>query len=193
MLAAALLDRCLRACARSDGPPEIVVDRTPCSHCGMLISEPLYAAAYQAPGADARVFDDIGCLRDAARREGRGALRIWFHDAADGRWIDGVEAVFVASPSIRTPMGGGMLAYRDPAAAGTRGRTAPRPRHPIDRRSAREGAGDCDVRHARFESERRWRPRRLVALSTQLPLWTDDDAGAAVSEGPAPRRVSAPA
>lgn len=114
VLAAALLTA---ACgARAEGPPEIVVDRTPCSRCGMLISETLYAAAYQAPGADARVFDDIGCLRDAARDE-RGALRIWVHDASDGRWMDGVEAFLVSSPSIRTPMGGGFLAYRDPAAA----------------------------------------------------------------------------
>lgn len=101
---------------RAAGPPEIVVDRTPCSRCGMLISETLYAAAYQAPGADARVFDDIGCLRDAARGE-PGALRIWVHDAADGRWMNGFEAILVASASIRTPMGGGMLAYRDAAAA----------------------------------------------------------------------------
>ena len=114
VLAAALLTA---ACGvRAGGPPEIVVDRTPCSHCGMLISETLYAAAYQAAGADARVFDDIGCLRDAARVE-RGALRIWMHDASDGRWIDGSEAVLVSSPSIRTPMGGGLLAYRDGAAA----------------------------------------------------------------------------
>jgi copper chaperone NosL len=114
VLAAALLSA---ACgARAEGPPEIVVDRTPCSHCGMLISEPLYAAAYQAPGADARVFDDIGCLRDAARGE-HGALRIWVHDASDGRWMNGSEAILVSSPSIRTPMGGGMIAYRDPSAA----------------------------------------------------------------------------
>jgi copper chaperone NosL len=114
VLAAALLTA---ACgARPEGPPEIVVDRTPCSRCGMLISEPLYAAAYQAPGAEARVFDDIGCLRDAARGE-RGAVTIWVRDAVDGRWMDGFEATVVASPSIRTPMGGGMLAYRDPAAA----------------------------------------------------------------------------
>jgi len=114
VLAAALL---AAACGvRAEGPPEIVVDRTPCSRCGMLISETLYAAAYQAPGADARVFDDIGCLRDAARGES-GPLHIWVHDAADGRWLNGFEAVLVASPSIRTPMGGGMLAYRDPAAA----------------------------------------------------------------------------
>jgi nitrous oxide reductase accessory protein NosL len=114
VLAAALLSA---ACGvRAEGPPEIVVDRTPCSRCGMLISETLYAAAYQTPGADARVFDDIGCLRDAARSE-RAALRIWVHDAADGRWMNGFEAVLVSSPSIRTPMGGNMLAYRDPAAA----------------------------------------------------------------------------
>jgi nitrous oxide reductase accessory protein NosL len=114
VLAAALLSA---ACGvRAEGPPEIVVDRTPCSHCGMLISETLYAAAYQTPGADARVFDDIGCLRDAARGE-RSALRIWVHDASDGRWMNGFEAVLVTAPSIRTPMGGGMIAYRDPAAA----------------------------------------------------------------------------
>jgi nitrous oxide reductase accessory protein NosL len=114
VLAAALL---AAACAaRLDGPPDIVLDRTPCSRCGMLISETLYAAAYQAPGAEARVFDDIGCLRDAARNES-GPLRIWVHDASDGRWVNGVEARFVSSPSIRTPMGGGFLAFRDPAAA----------------------------------------------------------------------------
>ena len=114
VLAAALL---AAGCGVSaEGPPAIVVDRTPCSRCGMLISETLYAAAYQAPGADARVFDDIGCLRDAARGES-GSLRVWVHDAADGRWINGFEAVLVASSSIRTPMGGGMLAYHDPAAA----------------------------------------------------------------------------
>ena len=115
VLGAALL--VTAACGvKAGGTPEIVVDRTACSHCGMLISEPLYAAAYQAPGAAARVFDDIGCLRDAARGEAPG-LRFWFHDADDRAWIEGAEAVFVASSEIRTPMGGGLIAYRDPAAA----------------------------------------------------------------------------
>ena len=101
---------------KAGGLPEIEVDRTACSHCGMLISEPLYAAAYQAPGAAARVFDDIGCLRDAARAEAPG-LRFWFHDADDRQWIEGAGAVFVSSSAIRTPMGGGLIAYRDPASA----------------------------------------------------------------------------
>jgi copper chaperone NosL len=98
------------------GPPEIVVDRTACSHCGMLISEPLYAAAYRAEGADAQVFDDIGCLRKAAREEST-PLTLWFHDADDRSWIERAAPVFVESDAIRTPMGGGVIAYRDRAAA----------------------------------------------------------------------------
>lgn len=103
---------------RADGPPEIQVDRTACSHCGMLISEPAYAAAYRAPGADPRVFDDIGCLLEAARKEpARSSLRFWFHDVATTAWIGGQDAVFVASPALRTPMGGGLIAYSDLTAA----------------------------------------------------------------------------
>ena len=121
---------------RADGPPEIHVDRTACSHCGMLISEPVYAAAYRAPDSDPRVFDDIRCLLEAARKEPRaGTLRFWFRDAASalpqggslaatGRprgeggeeWIPG-DAAFVSSPTLRTPMGGGLIAYRDRTAA----------------------------------------------------------------------------
>jgi hypothetical protein len=82
----------------------------------MLISEPIYAAAYQAQAGEPRVFDDIGCLRTAARAEA-GPLTFWFHDADDGAWIEGTSAVLVASPELRTPMGGGLIAYRDRAGA----------------------------------------------------------------------------
>jgi copper chaperone NosL len=98
------------------GPPDIVVDRSACSHCTMLISEPRYAAAYEAPGADAKVFDDIGCLLQAAQKESATGLRYWFHDGNDGTWIDG-DPVFVVSPEFRTPMAGGIIAYRDGAGA----------------------------------------------------------------------------
>jgi nitrous oxide reductase accessory protein NosL len=100
------------------GPPEILIDRTACSHCGMLISELAYAAAYQVRGSEARVFDDIGCLVKAAPKEPRTDVRFWFHDVSSLEWIAGERtAAFVASADIRTPMGGGILAYRDLAAA----------------------------------------------------------------------------
>ena len=103
---------------KADGPPHFEVDRTPCAHCGMLISEPVYAAAYRAARSESRVFDDIGCLLKAAAQEPRAdALRFWFHDAATAVWIDGTDAVFVSSRELRTPMGGGLVAFRDLAAA----------------------------------------------------------------------------
>ena len=115
ILCAALLTA---ACvAKAAGPPDIEVDRTACSHCGMLISEPIYAAAYRGASGEGRVFDDIGCLLKAVGREAGGVPRFWFHDASSGAWRDGTDVLFVVSSDIRTPMGGGVIAYSDRAAA----------------------------------------------------------------------------
>lgn len=116
-LGAAAISMLIVACAaRAGGPPEIVVDRTACSHCGMLISELIYAAASQVPDAEARVFDDIGCLL-STMEAGQAAPRVWVQDAEGGGWIEGDAATFVTSPKIRTPMGGGTLAFRSADAA----------------------------------------------------------------------------
>ena len=98
---------------KADGPPEIQVDRTACAHCTMLVSEPRYAAAYRTADGEAQVFDDIGCLLDALGKEPKAPARYWFKDANDGAWIDGDAASFVLSDAIRTPMSGGITAYRD--------------------------------------------------------------------------------
>ena len=103
--------------AKAMGPPEIVVDRTACSHCDMLVSEPIYAAAFQTRGSEPRLFDDIGCLLDALRTETAPPMTVWVQDAAGGGWLDAGDAVFVASPAVRTPMGGGLLAYADATVA----------------------------------------------------------------------------
>lgn len=116
IVAVALLSTACSATAA--GPPAIVVDRTACGHCGMLISEPIYAAAYHMHGQQARVFDDIGCMLDALRRETAAPLDVWVQDASGTGWINAHEARFVASSAIRTPMRGGILAYADAAAAG---------------------------------------------------------------------------
>lgn len=111
---AVALVACLGCGAAADAPPHIEVDRTACAHCGMLVSEPIHAAAYKAPGAEARVFDDIACLLAAvSRTETTPALRFWFQDAAGHGWIDGETAVFVRSSRFRTPMNGGIAAYGD--------------------------------------------------------------------------------
>lgn len=102
------------ACAASaEGPPPIQVDRTACAHCTMLISEPQYAAAYRVAGADARVFDDIACLLTALGTESREPAAVWFQDAGNGGWIEQAKATFVVGHGIRTPMSGGITAYKD--------------------------------------------------------------------------------
>jgi copper chaperone NosL len=103
--------------AKASGPPEILVDRTACSHCGMLISEPVYAAAYQAHEQEPRVFDDIGCMLESLGRHTTSPATVWVQDVSGKGWLPGSEAIFVASPHLRTPMGGGILAYADAAAA----------------------------------------------------------------------------
>jgi copper chaperone NosL len=106
------------ACAsRAAGPPVIAIDRSTCSRCGMFISELAHAAAIRMPDGTDVLFDDIGCLTAAARALAQDNLAFWFHDAEDGKWIDSGTPVFVMSASLRTPMGGGIAAYRSRAAA----------------------------------------------------------------------------
>jgi copper chaperone NosL len=115
MVAAAVLSVGCRASAA--GPPAIELDRTACSECGMLVSEPVFAAASRDGNGQTRVFDDVRCLRKAHASTGTKNTQFWFHDARDASWIDGQQAVFVEFASLQTPMAGGLLAFRDRATA----------------------------------------------------------------------------
>ena len=106
------------ACAgRAFTPPAIVVDRSACSRCGMFVSEVGYAAAIRWADGHDEVFDDIGCLLAKTQQVPDGDRQYWFHDATRGEWITDARPVFVTSPELKTPMGGGIAAYRDRAAA----------------------------------------------------------------------------
>ena len=101
----------------SEGPPEIVVDRTACDHCLMLISDEVYSAAFRL-GERQRVFDDIGCmLVELAEEATRGEAQIWLHDVGDGSWLAAADAIFVRSPEISTPMASGIVAVGNRSAA----------------------------------------------------------------------------
>lgn len=101
------------------GPPEVVLDRSVCAHCTMLISEARYVAAYRvAPGREAKLFDDLGCFAQALRKEvDPSRLQAWLHDYLGERWLAPEEAWIVRSASIATPMGGAMAAVDGPEAA----------------------------------------------------------------------------
>jgi hypothetical protein len=113
----AVLISLLVACAREDGPAPVAWDRTRCAHCGMLISDPAFAA--QRHSADGEVFhyDDPGCL--LAQAGGEAAIAgdtLFFHHQVEDRWLRADETVFVESSS--SPMGYGLAAVGRGEAAG---------------------------------------------------------------------------
>jgi len=113
MLLAVLLAGCAAAAA---GPPQVHWGVDECSHCHMILSEPRYAAvARNATGEEAR-FDDLGCLRDWWPAHSSERWDVWVHDARGEQWLPSASAWF-ADTDTHTPMGSGILAFLDEAAA----------------------------------------------------------------------------
>lgn len=108
----------IASCASEpDGPPVVTVDRTPCAGCGMLVGDLRYVAAYRDSGGGVRVFDDLHCLLEELSGSAGAAEQIWLRDAAGDGWLSPDAATIVQSTAIRTPMGGGMMAFSSRDAA----------------------------------------------------------------------------
>lgn len=114
LVASACVDR-----ADATGPPEIIYGRDLCVECGMLITEPRFAAAYRIDG-EARPFDDIGGMLLYGTKTGELSARsveVWVHDRDTGDWIAAGGAHYVVADGLVTPMGYGIVAFIDPARA----------------------------------------------------------------------------
>lgn len=114
------------SCAREPltGPPDQRVGRDSCLECGMLIAEDRCAAAalVERRGRREHVhFDDIGCLLDAMREgaELGTVVEVYVHDYDSKEWIEAADAGYVVAESsaFKTPMGSGIVAFRDEANA----------------------------------------------------------------------------
>jgi copper chaperone NosL len=93
------------------GPPLIRYGQDRCDVCGMIISDPRYAAGVRRGGSTHR-FDDIGCfVKHSGAAVMTGQAAGYVHDAGTHEWVEARAAVFVRSPAIRTPMGFGVAAY----------------------------------------------------------------------------------
>ena len=113
-VAAALL---AGACSSAPaGPPEVHWGIDECTHCHMIVGEARYAAAARGPAGEEARFDDAGCLL-RWRAEGHEAWQAWVHDADGEGWLAAAEAVYLHAPGRATPMGSGLTAHRDAAAA----------------------------------------------------------------------------
>jgi len=116
-----LLALTLSACAPGGvepQPPAIAYGQDVCDLCGMIISEPKYAAAMLLENGESRKFDDIGNMFMYHDQHPEFGVRAWFvHDYQTETWIRGEPALYVQSPAIKSPMGHGIAALTERAAA----------------------------------------------------------------------------
>ena len=103
------------------GPPDIHFGQDTCHACGMIIEDDRYAAAVVTQGASGEVerqaFDDAGEMLEFKPAAGATSVRRYVRDAATRRWVDSDAATYVKVPDLQTPMGSGIAAYADAAAA----------------------------------------------------------------------------
>lgn len=103
-------------------PPEIHFGEDMCASCGMVISDPRFAAALAwevEPGRfESLAFDDVGDLVGYIRDETEKKLtNFWVADFQTEEWLDATTAWYVVSPQIQSPMMHGVAAFATEEAA----------------------------------------------------------------------------
>ena len=94
-----------------DGFPLVRYGEESCLHCGMIIDDPRFAAAWTEPGGVERHFDDIGCaVTDAVESPLADGALCFVHDYVTEEWLDAPAATYVVSPAIHSPMAFGVVA-----------------------------------------------------------------------------------
>ena len=98
-------------------PPEIFYGEDVCSECGMIISDPRFAAAYYTNDGDSKQFDDIGGMAVHHAEHQEQIAQFWVHDFDTEQWLKADQAHFVMSDQIHSPMDYGIVAFSDEARA----------------------------------------------------------------------------
>lgn len=101
----------------TDAPPEILYGTDVCDNCNMIISEANYASAYWTADGQARRFDDMGEMLAYMSKNPEETASVWVHDVNSAEWLRAEDAYFVVNSGLMTPMGTGIVAVADEAAA----------------------------------------------------------------------------
>ncbi len=113
----------LASCGQESGqlkPPEIRYGRDTCAQCGMIISDPRFAAAAATGDGTMSIFDDIGDLLAYRKKNRPEWAVIWVHDYNTQEWLRAEDAWYLLSPAIHSPMGWGIAAFASEEAARAR-------------------------------------------------------------------------
>jgi copper chaperone NosL len=90
-----------------------------CSFCRMSISEKRYAAELLDDDGQAFKFDDIGCMVNFIKQKkyNRSIRATFVMDFDRHDWLKAENAFYVRSPELKTPMSGGIVAFKDQSGA----------------------------------------------------------------------------
>lgn len=93
-----------------DRPEALVLDREACDACGMLISDPRFAAQLVTRDGDRRAFDDPACAFRYIADHGPHLAHVWFRDSTSDEevWLEQRQVAFL--PAAGAPMNGGFAA-----------------------------------------------------------------------------------
>lgn len=93
-------------------PPEIDYGHDVSVGCGMIISDPAFAAGSVLADGTTLKFDDVGdMLKYHFERPDQQVAVYFVHDYQGDAWLTAEEAVFVQTDSLVSPMGYGLAAF----------------------------------------------------------------------------------
>jgi copper chaperone NosL len=110
----------LVACQQPPSKPfDIHTEMDKCTNCKMGIADVKYAAELVDKAGTMRKFDEVGCLVSyvKAKIPQRDYRATFAMDYDTKQWLKGVEAFFVHSEAIKTPMNGGIVAFKEKSRA----------------------------------------------------------------------------
>ena len=107
------------ACRGAVVQPIDIAEEDTCSYCRMAISEKRYSAEFIDRDGQAFKFDDIGCMAQYLKEQkSTNDIAAYFVSDFDSRrWLTAADAVLLRSKKLNTPMGFGIVAFKERAAA----------------------------------------------------------------------------
>jgi len=103
--------------AQPSGPEPIVYGRDACAHCRMPLSQPGFGGEMRDAHGTLTKYDDVGCLVRAMLERHREIPEAWVEDHDSAQLVPLLTAHLVRTERSASPMGSGIVAFRDEAAA----------------------------------------------------------------------------
>jgi copper chaperone NosL len=109
----------LAGCQSRTLEPVSIETNDMCSFCRMSISEKRYAAELIDSDGQVFKFDEIGCMGNFIRQKRNNASisAAFVIDFERREWLDAEKAAYVRSSEFKTPMNGGIVAFKDQSSA----------------------------------------------------------------------------